>query len=132
MDSVEAFQGQESKVVILSLVRSSKPNCNKPNSDVTKSIGFVACAKRFNVAVTRARSLLIVVGNAAVLSQDERWKALVDYCKHLRCFISDSSEDRTGIHNRSAAFYNMRAKNLRKSYSRAAHFRKKSSRTAVI
>ena len=84
--SIEAFQGQEAKVVILSLVRSSGPY----NSDVTKGIGFVSCAKRFNVALTRAKSLLVVVGNSAILSQDKNWKALVDYCKDLGCYLSDS------------------------------------------
>ena len=94
--SVEAFQGQESKVVILSLVRSSKTNAGdvkKSNSDVIQRMGFVSCSKRFNVAITRARSLLIVVGNSEVLSQDEHWKSFVDYCKDLKCYLPDSSEN---------------------------------------
>ena len=93
MGSIEAFQGQEAKVVILSLVRSSRPYNSyvTNNSDVTKNIGFVSCAKRFNVALTRAKSLLVVVGNSTVLSQDKNWKALVDYCKDLGCYLSDSS-----------------------------------------
>jgi len=46
-------------------------------------LGFVANPKRFNVAVTRARSLLIIVGNPHLLECDPNWKALVDFTQKL-------------------------------------------------
>lgn len=76
--SVEEFQGQEKKVILISTVRSS-PRYN--DSDQQFNLGFVRNKKRFNVAVTRAKALLIVVGNPRVLNADSTWKTFIDYCK---------------------------------------------------
>uniref|UniRef100_A0AAR2L8C5 RNA helicase n=1 Tax=Pygocentrus nattereri TaxID=42514 RepID=A0AAR2L8C5_PYGNA len=63
--SVEEFQGQERRVIIVSTVRS----CNDYiKMDTDFNIGFLNNEKRFNVAITRAKSLLIVVGNPIILS----------------------------------------------------------------
>jgi len=53
--SVECFQGQERRCVIISTVRSDPEYLS---SDLRYSLGFVANEKRFNVAVTRAKTLL--------------------------------------------------------------------------
>ncbi|XP_014676506.1 PREDICTED: probable RNA helicase SDE3 isoform X2 [Priapulus caudatus] len=74
--SVEEFQGQERLVVILSTVRSTE---NHVSQDRKHNIGFLGNAKRFNVAVTRAQALLIVVGNPHVLAQDKHWRQLLVY-----------------------------------------------------
>ena len=42
------------------------------------SLGFVANPRRFNVAVTRAQALLIIVGNPDVLSLDSRWRRFLN------------------------------------------------------
>ncbi|KAJ6682872.1 DNA2/NAM7 HELICASE FAMILY [Salix koriyanagi] len=64
--SVEQFQGQEREVIIVSTVRSTiKHN----DFDKTYCLGFLSNPKRFNVAITRARSLLIIVGNPHIVSQ---------------------------------------------------------------
>lgn len=76
MGSVEEFQGQERRVIIVSTVRSS---AELIEFDARHSLGFVANPKRFNVAVTRARALLVVVGNPHVLRQDAHWGALLEY-----------------------------------------------------
>ncbi|XP_023217489.1 putative helicase mov-10-B.1 isoform X2 [Centruroides sculpturatus] len=74
--SVEEFQGQERKAIIISTVRS--------NSDLAKNhkfkLGFLKEPKRFNVAVTRAKALLIIVGNPFNLSKDKNWNRLLEYC----------------------------------------------------
>ncbi|XP_028262753.1 putative helicase mov-10-B.1 [Parambassis ranga] len=75
--SVEEFQGQERKVVMVSTVRSS---INYVKMDKDFNIGFLANEKRFNVAMTRARSLLIVVGNPVILNKDPTWKKFINYC----------------------------------------------------
>ena len=72
--SVENFQGAERAVIILSAVRSSQEHVS---FDARHALGFLSNPKRFNVAVTRARALLIVVGNPAVLARDACWAALL-------------------------------------------------------
>uniref|UniRef100_A0A672H426 RNA helicase n=1 Tax=Salarias fasciatus TaxID=181472 RepID=A0A672H426_SALFA len=75
-DSLEEFQGQERRVIIVSTVRSSTDYLN---IDKHFHLGFVKNEKRFNVAVTRAKALLIVVGNPRVLNTDETW---AQYVRH--------------------------------------------------
>ncbi|XP_012230039.2 probable RNA helicase armi [Linepithema humile] len=77
VSSVEGFQGQERKVIILSTVRSCN---NLINEDVKHALGFIASPKRFNVALTRARSLLIILGNPTTLSLDPYWRSVLTYC----------------------------------------------------
>ncbi|XP_064616004.1 LOW QUALITY PROTEIN: RNA helicase Mov10l1-like [Liolophura sinensis] len=74
--SVEEFQGQERKAVIISTVRSTE---NLLRFDVRHNLGFLSNPKRFNVSITRAQALLIVIGNPFVLSQDPYWEPLIGY-----------------------------------------------------
>ncbi|CAK6439183.1 unnamed protein product [Pipistrellus nathusii] len=76
--SVEEFQGQERSVIIISTVRSSQ---SFVQLDLDFNLGFLKNPKRFNVAVTRAKALLIVVGNPLLLSHDSDWKAFLDFCR---------------------------------------------------
>ena len=69
VDSVDGFQGREKRVIVFSAVRS--------NSDA--SVGFLADQRRLNVAITRARHKLLVVGDSATLSSDATWRALFDH-----------------------------------------------------
>ncbi|XP_036388728.1 putative helicase mov-10-B.1, partial [Megalops cyprinoides] len=75
--SVEEFQGQERKVILVSAVRSS---VNYVKMDKDFSIGFLKNEKRFNVAMTRAKALLIVVGNPLILNKDPTWGRFIEYC----------------------------------------------------
>lgn len=75
--SVEQFQGQEREVIIVSTVRSTV----KHNEfDRTYCLGFLSNPKRFNVAITRAKSLLIIVGNPHIVSKDPYWEKLLWHC----------------------------------------------------
>lgn len=74
--SVEEFQGQERRVIIISTVRSSREFVEY---DLRHTLGFVANPRRFNVAVTRAQALLIVVGDPNVLGLDPLWRAFLNY-----------------------------------------------------
>lgn len=75
--TVEEFQGQEFKVVLLSTVRSNEKHLQH---DTKFGMGFVACAKRLNVAITRAEALLVVIGNPHLLSKDLHWRSVIKYC----------------------------------------------------
>ncbi|KAI9138033.1 P-loop containing nucleoside triphosphate hydrolase protein [Paraphysoderma sedebokerense] len=72
--SVETFQGQERKIIIISTVRSSPEYISM---DKSFHLGFLAEPKRFNVAVTRAKALLVVIGNANILWMDDCWRELI-------------------------------------------------------
>jgi helicase MOV-10 len=64
--SVEQFQGQEREIIIISTVRSTvKHNEN----DKIFNLGFLTNYRRFNVAITRAKSLLIIVGNPHIITK---------------------------------------------------------------
>ncbi|XP_077247751.1 P-loop containing nucleoside triphosphate hydrolases superfamily protein isoform X2 [Tasmannia lanceolata] len=75
--SVEQFQGQERQVIIISTVRSTV----KHNEfDRVHHLGFLSNPRRFNVATTRARSLLIIIGNPYIISKDPHWDKLLRHC----------------------------------------------------
>lgn len=93
--SVEEFQGQERRVIIISTVRS---NLEFVQSDITHTLGFVANPRRFNgmvflyqsfaqtlmsllfpVAITRAQALLVIIGDPIVLSLDPLWRSFLEY-----------------------------------------------------
>lgn len=65
--TIDSWQGREVDCMILSAVRSN------PRS----SVGFIDNQRRINVALTRAKHGLIIIGNARTLSTDEKWGLLV-------------------------------------------------------
>ncbi|KAI8126150.1 putative RNA helicase armi [Lucilia cuprina] len=75
--SVEEFQGQERDIILISTVRSTQKYV--PN-DIRHSLGFVHCAKRINVAISRARYLLYIFGNPYLLVLDPCWRTFIKYC----------------------------------------------------
>ena len=73
----EMLQGSERRVIIISTVRSSVQYFDY---DEKYDLGFVGNCKRFNVAITRAQSLMIVVGSPSVLCQSVYWKKFIEHC----------------------------------------------------
>lgn len=73
VNTVDGFQGQERDVVILSLVRSNDDG----------QIGFLRDLRRMNVAITRARMKLIILGNVATLTKHPFYKRLYDYVEGI-------------------------------------------------
>ena len=67
IDSVDAFQGQERDIILISMVRSNPDGI----------IGFLGDVRRMNVAMTRARHLLVMVGDSATLSSHTFFDDLV-------------------------------------------------------
>ncbi|KAK6257400.1 hypothetical protein QUC31_000859 [Theobroma cacao] len=80
INTVDAFQGQERDVIIMSCVRAS-----------SHGVGFVADIRRMNVALTRARRALWVMGNANALVQSEDWAALIADAKARKCYMDMDS-----------------------------------------
>ncbi|XP_050179794.1 RNA helicase Mov10l1 [Myiozetetes cayanensis] len=81
--TVEEFQGQEYTVIVLSTVRSQEDL----SDDEKYCLGFLCNPKRFNVAITRAKALLIVVGNPHVLVKDPCFCALLEYSLMNRVYV---------------------------------------------
>jgi helicase MOV-10 len=91
--STELFQGQERRVMIISTVRSSEEYIS---FDQKYNLGFLVNSKRFNVAITRAKALLIVIGNPRVLSTDKNWNELIMYCKTKGAYAGSTFEPTGG------------------------------------
>ncbi|XP_066906042.1 probable RNA helicase armi isoform X2 [Halyomorpha halys] len=75
--SVEEFQGQEKMIIILSVVRS---NLEFISYDTQRALGFVRNPRRLNVAISRARAMLIIIGNPHLLCLDQHWKKIIQFC----------------------------------------------------
>lgn len=69
VDSIDGFQGQERDVIYISLVRSN------PDGE----IGFLADERRLNVAMTRARKKLVMIGDMSTLGSSKLFSALADH-----------------------------------------------------
>ncbi|KAF2757645.1 P-loop containing nucleoside triphosphate hydrolase protein [Pseudovirgaria hyperparasitica] len=89
----EAFQGLESRVVIICTTRSKKRFLDQ---DVSFSKGLVNQPQRMNVALTRAKHGLIVLGNREILREDDSWKAWMAFCER-NGLVDDSAVVANGV-----------------------------------
>jgi superfamily I DNA and/or RNA helicase len=76
INTVDSFQGQEKDIIIVSTVRSNK----------RKDIGFMKDERRINVALTRSRHLLIVVGHGDTIGSNETWNKYLDWIEKRKCY----------------------------------------------
>lgn len=79
--SVDAFQGREKDFILVSCVRASD----------SQGIGFLSDPRRLNVALTRARLGLILLGNPRVLSKNPLWAALLLHFKEYDSLVEGPS-----------------------------------------
>lgn len=75
--TVDGFQGQERDVILISLVRDNEEG----------QIGFLGDLRRMNVAITRARMKLIIIGNSETLSRHRFFRAMLEHFKERGQFI---------------------------------------------
>lgn len=69
IDTVDAFQGQERDIIAISLVRSNEQG----------EVGFLGDIRRINVAMTRAKKKLIMIGDSATLGSHPFYLEVLDY-----------------------------------------------------
>mmetsp|Transcript_4613 Transcript_4613/g.6660 ORF Transcript_4613/g.6660 Transcript_4613/m.6660 type:complete len:991 (+) Transcript_4613:232-3204(+) len=85
VNSVDGYQGRERDIIIASMVRSNRRG----------SIGFLKDWRRLNVAWTRAKYGLIMVGDSDTLSQSENpyWNAVVKFCEATNSMVKAADDD---------------------------------------
>jgi superfamily I DNA and/or RNA helicase len=76
--TVDGFQGQERDIICISLVRSNDRN----------EIGFLQDVRRMNVALTRAKMKLIVIGDSATLANHPFYKDFLSYVEEINAYKS--------------------------------------------
>jgi ATP-dependent RNA/DNA helicase IGHMBP2 len=78
INTVDGFQGQERDIIYISLVRSNEQG----------EIGFLSDIRRMNVALTRARRKLVIVGDSATLCNDPFYLDFVKYTERINAYRS--------------------------------------------
>lgn len=78
IDTIDGFQGQERDLILISLVRSNARG----------EIGFLSDTRRMNVALTRARRKLIVIGDSATLGVHPFYREFLEYVEENKCYTS--------------------------------------------
>jgi ATP-dependent RNA/DNA helicase IGHMBP2 len=78
VDSVDGFQGREKEAVVVSLVRSNDLG----------EVGFLSDVRRMNVAITRARKKLVVVGDSATVARHPFYERFVRHAQETGAWVS--------------------------------------------
>ena len=78
VSTIDSFQGQEQENIIISLVRSNSEG----------EIGFLKDYRRMNVAMTRAKNKLFIIGDSATLGSDSFYAQLLDYVESIDAYHS--------------------------------------------
>ena len=78
VDTVDGFQGREKDAVVVSLVRSNEDG----------EVGFLSDVRRMNVALTRARSKLVVIGDGATVSRHPFYEAFLRHAERTGAWRS--------------------------------------------
>ncbi len=76
--TVDGFQGQERDIIYISMVRSNDQ----------REIGFLSDTRRMNVALTRAKKKLVVIGDSATIGNHPFYKDFLDYAESIGAYKS--------------------------------------------
>lgn len=83
VNTIDSFQGQERDIVYISMTRSNNDGI----------IGFLADTRRMNVAMTRARKKLVVIGDSATLSRHPFYSGFITYAEQYNAYKSAWDEN---------------------------------------
>jgi superfamily I DNA and/or RNA helicase len=86
VDMVDGFQGREKEAVVISLV------CSNPQGE----IGILSNVRRMNVALTRARRKLLLVGDSATLSAHPFYRRAIEHSQAIGAYRTVWEEDDVG------------------------------------
>jgi superfamily I DNA and/or RNA helicase len=81
--TVDGFQGREKEAVVVDLVRSNEDG----------EVGFLGDIRRMNVAITRARSFLLVIGDSATLQHHGYYRSFMDHAERSGAYLSAWADD---------------------------------------
>ena len=81
LNTVDAFQGREKDFIIISCVRASDDG----------GIGFLSDTRRMNVAITRGRYGMFIVGRGSTLRADKHWGAMIRHAQAMQRLVKVSS-----------------------------------------
>lgn len=77
INTVDSFQGQEKDIIVVSTVRANH-----------NQVGFLTDERRINVTLTRAKHLLVVVGNGNTLGSNEVWNQFLEWAERDKCYYT--------------------------------------------
>lgn len=78
INTIDSFQGQERDIIYISLTRSN----------AAQQIGFLADVRRMNVAITRARTKLVIIGDGSTLAKNTFYMDLMNYAEEISAYQS--------------------------------------------
>lgn len=78
VNTIDSFQGQEKDAIFISLVRSNENG----------EIGFLKDYRRMNVAMTRAKKSLSIIGDSATIANDTFYSKIIDYAESINAYKS--------------------------------------------
>ena len=86
--SVDGYQGREKDTIVFSAVRSNNKG----------KVGFLKDWRRLNVALTRARNGIIVIGDSRTLQHEANWRSFIAWTKAEGVFVMRKGQEISGEH----------------------------------
>jgi superfamily I DNA and/or RNA helicase len=87
INSIDAYQGRERDLIFFSTVRSNR----------RRNVGFLSDWRRMNVALTRAKAGLVVLGDMDTLVNDCHWEAFCGWCENVECVFDVDAAELSGL-----------------------------------
>jgi len=92
--TVEMFQGQERMIIIISIVRSKSTAGSQ--KDNIFNLGFLVAKERINVALSRSKALLIIIGNPSTMQKNYCWRYVlsqaIKHDNYIGCNVTEYSD----------------------------------------